>query len=282
MRWGILNVGVSVLATVSGCMDTERTAVAPHIGFYLEDTAPTLAYLPGTDIAIDVAWAAKCTTHGVGDTSTTEYCDEQDFVATVTCTGGCEIDPPAAADGVAFDGEGTLHVTPSIGNVAIEITIEHAKTHEQLTKRGQIAIRAMDTLVVDCRIQPYDAANPRCVHRDNFVECFDRPWIACPAQAVADPEWGTPVSLWVYGQGGGMPIATATTIPGSSSDLAPNVRFAGLSLSPTDYTDNAHPTPGASAVAAKFAEDLKLTGSLQITARENGMTVQSVMDLVAP
>src|SRR5204862_4865024 len=95
MRWWILDGGVALLAVLSGCTDTDRSEIAPHIGLYLEDKPPTVAYLPGTSIDIDVAWAAQCTTHGIGDTSTTEYCDKQDFIATVTCSGvPCELDPP--------------------------------------------------------------------------------------------------------------------------------------------------------------------------------------------
>ena len=283
MRWGILTGGVAVLAALSGCTDSERTEVAPGIGLYLEDEAPTFAWLPGTTLDIAVSWAAKCTTYGVGDTSTTEYCDEQDFIATVTCSGApCEIDPPAASSGLALHGDSTIRVTPAIGNVTIAVVIEHADTHEQLTDRGQIAIRAMDKLVIDCRLQPYDAAKPRCVDRGSFIECFDVPWIACPAQATADPVWGTPVSMWIYGEGGGMPLATAASIPGLSSDLAPRVEFAGLSLSRTDYADNAHPTPGASAVAIKYRDDVKATGTLRATARQNGMVTQAATDLVAP
>ncbi len=284
MRWGILDVGVAVLAVLSGCTDTEKSAIAPHIGLYLDDKPPVIAYVPGTVIDVDVAWAAQCTTHGIGDTSTTEYCDDQDFVATVTCTGApCDLDPPAASTGLALTGDGHVRITPAIGNTTIDVVIEHADTHEQLAKRSQIAIRAMDKLVIDCRLQAYDAANPRCVHRDNFVECFDRPWIACPTQAIADPEWGTPVSMWVYGEGSGMPIATARSIPGTASDAFPSVEFTGLALTRTDYSDtNAHPTPGASAVALKFEDDMKAAGTLRTTARLEGTVTQAAMDLVAP
>ena len=282
MRWGILNGGVVILAALSGCTDTTRTPVAPGIGLYLDDKAPTIAWLTGTTIDIAVSWAARCTEHGIGDTSTTEYCDEQDFTATVTCSGApCEIDPPAASSGIALDGNGTVRVTPSIGNVTIDVVIEHGDTHEQLSDRGQMAIRAMDKLVIDCRLQPYDAAKPRCVDRGSFVECFDVPWVACPIQATADPVWGTPISMWIYGEGSGMPLATTTSIPGSS-DLVPTVEFIGLALSRTEYSDNAHATPGASAVAVKFSDDLKSTGTLRTTARQNGMIAQAAMDLVAP
>ena len=282
MRWWILDAGVAVLAALSGCMDTERTEVKPHIGLYLDDQPPTIGYLPGTPIDIAVAWAAQCTTHGIGDSSTTEYCDEQDFTAIVTCSGApCEIDPPAASTGLALTGDSSIRVIPAIGNIAIDVVIEHAGTHEQLTKRGQIAIRAMDRLVIDCRLQAYDPAMPRCVHRDNFVECFDRPWTACPTQATADTEWGTPVSTWVYAEGGGMPLATATSIPVASA-LTPTVEFTGLALSRTDYTDNGHTTPAASVVALKFHDDLKTAGTLRTTARLNGMVTQAAMDLIAP
>jgi hypothetical protein len=79
--------------------------------------------------------------------------------------------------------------------------------------------------------------------------------------------------MWIYGEGDGMPLA----------ELAPHVEFLGLSLSQTDYTDNAHgTTPGAAAVAVKYSSDLKTTGTLRTTARQNGMVAQTAMDLVAP
>jgi hypothetical protein len=284
-RRDILNTGVALLVTVTGCVDTERTEVKPGMIFPLEEGQPTIAYLPGTSIDISVWWTARCTTDGVlPDTSSTKNCDEQDFTATVTCSGGpCDLDPPTASSGIALTGEGMINVKlPAVGDVAIDVVLEHSGTHEQLAQRGQIAIRDMERLVIDCRIQPFDAANPRCVQRMNYVECFDVPWVACPASTTVDPTWGTPVSMWIYGEGGGLALATTTREPTAIHPLEPEVAFSGLTLPETQYVDNAHANAGAAQVALKFKADLKTAGTLQTTAHQNGMVAETVMQLAAP
>lgn len=276
--WCISTTGLAVLVSLTGCMSTTQTQVKPDILLPLDEGAPAVASLPGTVVDIGVSWTARCTTDGVvPDTSTTEACDEQDFIATVTCSGGpCELDPPAAASGVAMTGEGKVHAKlPAAGDVAIDVVIEHAGTHERLAKHGRIAIRAMDRLVVDCRMQAYDAANPRCVERENFTECFDRPWVACPATATADPVWGTPVSVWVYGEGGGLPIVPRAEDPGT-------VDITGVVLPPTDYVDNAHAHATAAWAVKKFTDTVKTAGTMRVVARQNGMVAETVLQLATP
>ena len=259
----------------------------PGIGLYLNDETPTYAFVPGTTTSVYVKWAASCTTGSpLGDGSTTEPCDEQDFHAWVTCSGApCEIDPPAAATGIAIDGERTIKIVASTpGDLTIDVMIENDETHEQLAKRGQIAIRSLERVVIDCVHQAYDPSKPRCVQHQGYVECFNIPWTACPAQATLDPVWGTPVSMWVYGEGGGMPIATTTTIPVADNPLRPDVRFSGgLSLPSTDYTaSNAHVNAAAGAVASKFGDDIESAGLLTTVARQDGLVADAVMQLTAP
>ncbi len=115
----------AALAGVLGfpaCLSTERSEVQPSIGLYLKDQTPTYAFVPGTSIDVYVAWTAWCTTHGIGDGSTTEPCDEQDFTARVTCSGApCTLDPPAASSGVELTGDSSITIgTPSPGDLTIE------------------------------------------------------------------------------------------------------------------------------------------------------------------
>jgi len=278
--WCISTTGLVGLVSLAGCLSTTQTEVRPEILLPLDEGTPAVASVPGTVVDVGVAWTARCTTDGVvPDTSTTEACDEQAFVATVTCSGGpCELDPPAAASGVAMTGEGKVHVTlPAAGDVAIDVVIEHAGTHARLAKKGRIAIRAMDRLVIDCRMQAYDAASPRCVERENFTECFDRPWVACPTTgtATADPVWGTPVSVWVWGEGGGLPIAPRDGEAGT-------VEMTGLVLPSTDYVDNGHANVAAAWAVKKFTDTVKTAGTMRVVARQNGMVAERVLQLATP
>jgi hypothetical protein len=277
---------MALLAVVPACGTTERSEVTPGIGLYLDDEAPSYAFVPGTTTSVYVKWAASCTTQSpFGEGTTTEPCDEQDFHAWVSCTGApCEIDPPAAETGIAIAGERTIKIVASSpGDLTIDVMIENDETHEQLARRGQMAIRSIERLVIDCVHQAYDPTKPRCMQRQGYVECTDVPWTACPVQTTVDPMWGTPVSMWVYGEGGGLPIATTTTIPVADHPLRPTVQFTGLTLAPTDYTlSYAHTIDAAAAVASKFSDDLKTAGTLITTARQDGRVVEAVMQLTAP
>lgn len=264
-----------MVATLAGCLDTTQTEVRPDIWLPLQDVRPTEASLPGTVLDVLVSWTALCTTEGLlPDTSTTENCDEQDFIATVTCSGGpCELDPPTAATGLPLTGEGKIQIAfPAAGDIAVNVEIARVGSKARLAKRGQIAIRPMERLVVDCRLQAYDPAMPRCVQRTGFIECFDGPWIACPATAAIDPVWGTPVSIWVYGEGGGLPI----------SAVPATVEVTGLGISPSDYVDTAHPLITAGWIAQKFREDMKVPGTLRLVAQQNGMVGETTLQLVRP
>ncbi len=160
--------------------------------------------------------------------------------------------------------------------------IEHRDTHEQIVRRGQIAIRNLERLVIDCVLQPYDPNKPRCEPREGYNLCHDVPWTACPASATVDPVWGTPVSMWVYGEGGGLAIATTTTIPVAGHPLSPKVEFSGLTLSTTDYAEGTHANAGASSVAEMFASDLKITGTLRTAAYQDQFAANAIMELTAP
>lgn len=99
----------------------------------------------------------------IGDGSTTEACDEQDFHAWVTCSGApCDLDPPAAETGLAISSERTIQITPSgPGDLTIDVLIENDATGEQVTRRGRMAIRSIDRLVIDCVHQAYDPSTDR-------------------------------------------------------------------------------------------------------------------------
>jgi hypothetical protein len=146
-------------------------------------------------------------------------------------------------------------------------------------ERGVLAIRELERVVVDCIYQAYDPAMPRCEPRPGYILCQDRPWLACPDRAAVDPTWGTPISLWIYGEGGGYPIATTTTIPSLDRPLLPTATFGALAPDETDYLQGGHADTRAGPGALKFQATPKTAGTLSIHGSVGGFTADRAMQL---
>lgn len=274
-------LALTSLAALAGCTTERIEDVAPRILWSLDEKSPAIAFVPGTELDVFVEWAALCRTEGIPDTSTTKTCDDQAFLATVHCEGApCEIDPPAASAGLELKGQGRVSVRAAApGDLTIEVALEHLGTHEQLVKRGVLAIRDLERVVDDCIYQAYDPTMPRCEQRTGYILCQDRPWLTCPASAAVDPVWGTPISLWIYGEGGGYPISPTTTIPSNGRPLRPIVTFGALVPTETDYVQGGHADARAGSNALKFQASPKTAGTLSVHASIGGFTADRVTQL---
>jgi hypothetical protein len=265
-----------VAAALSACGPDKKTQVLPRINLPLESGAPKVAYLPGTEFEIAVSWIAWCTYNGgLPDTSTTKPCDEQRFLARLEYDGPAgDVMPRGVSAGSPFTGQGTILVRPSMpGDFKIRVEIENMVTRERRQAGGQIAIRDLERVVIDCVYQPFDpSAPPRCENKPGYVLCRDVPTMPCPTTARLDPIWGTDISIWIYGQGGGFPIHPVSKLPWSpSTSFPPQVAFTGAALSRTDYARAGHADPRAAPFAEKFATTVKAPVSLAVHATQKDL-----------
>lgn len=298
-RWGVgfqtaasriwhLAAALAVVCA-AGCFrePDEKTPVEPRIvPWAFEDAPPSIAHVTGTEVVLDLSWAARCTYDGwLPDTGETELCDEQPFRATVSCDGPCELDPPELATGLELDGAGTAQIRlVAPGDVDLEVTLEHLETGQTFRRSGQLAVRDREALVIDCVVQPYDAETPRCEQRDGFVLCQDVPYEPCSTEMAIDPQWGTPIEIWVYSVGDGYPLAPGSRIPGTVADLSlPEVTFADLEPRRADTVrPDAHADPRAAPVARAFKMEGEEPGMLAIHASQGGFAADLESELVFP
>src|SRR3954468_25104096 len=171
-------LGAIVLGACA-CSAQRQSAITPTIAFVPgTDGPPRAAYLPGTEFHLEVSWTAWCTQEGlIPETSTTRTCDEQPFVARVSCAGApCDVTPGEVLTGGAImRGVGEIVVrVPAPGDLRLDVAIEHVGTHETASRHGVVPVRALDEVVVDCKVQLQDASDPpRCTPQRGYVVCRD-------------------------------------------------------------------------------------------------------------
>jgi hypothetical protein len=225
-----------------------------------------------------VSWTAWCTYDGaLPDTSTTRACDEQPFTVRVSCDGApCETDPSGAVGGIMLRGAATIRVRLTApGDLRLVVELEHATTYETIRKEMAIAVRTPEKVVIDCIYNPAPTAGNNCVPSGTGTACtYDPakavPYMPCPATGTFDAENGSPISIWIYGQSGELPVQL---------DPPAEMTFGGFQPELTSYVQSGHAQPRAAGAAAKFSARVKTAGLYEMRARFGALESQLQTEL---
>ena len=274
-------VGAALLSTaVTACGSDPDKMTPVRAGIVGGPTQASADYavLPQTEYSFLVSWTAWCTYDGVlPDTSTTTACDEQPFLARVSCEGApCATDPADAVGGIMLRGAATIRVRLTApGDLRLAVELEHATTHETIRKEMAIAVRTPEKLVIDCIYNPAPTAGTNCVPSGMGTACtFDPakavPYMPCPATGTFDGETGSPISIWIYGETGELPVLLSPPA---------EVTFGGFQPELTSYVQADHAQPRAAGAAARFSARIKTAGVYQVNARFGALESQLQTEL---
>jgi hypothetical protein len=254
-----ISVVVAACAILMSCGPDRRTEVLPEIT--CADCLDYDAIAPAARFDIRVAWTARCTDDGpLPDTSQTYACDEQPFIATAQCHGAaCSLNPTAVGSGgTRFTGEGELGVVLSEeGDVELIVELEHAETGESFSQSFFFTVRQPDQIAIDCWWDS-DPLARTCIDKGSYKWCETPTWRPCEEGLTLEPEGGTPMSIWVYGQWQGLPVRL---MPAAA------VSFQGFTPDAADGSDAApHDDPDALLEADRFTATLTTAGQYGIAA----------------
>jgi len=92
----------------------------------------------------------------------------------------------------------------------------------------------------------------------------------CPATGTFDGETGSPISIWIYGETGELPVLLSP---------AAEVTFGGFQPELTSYVQADHTQPRAAGAAARFSATIKTAGLYQVNARFGALESQLQTEL---
>lgn len=254
--WQVLVIPTAALAlSAAACGPSEKSEVAP--GVRCLNCEGYNAVTPGAELELWLEWTAWCRYDGVGDTSSTEMCDEQPFIATIECNGAaCELEDDAFATGVELDGfESTVVSVTGEGDLTLDVELVHAQSGETYRRAYDVVVREPDEIVIDCTYDS-DPQRRNCIQQDGYLEC-EVSWVPCAPDGIFESEGGNPLSIWVYG----MSDAGAVWLVDR-----PIVRFDGFEATEEYETSWRGHTEDAIVEAERFEAVVTQAGGYRVTA----------------